>query len=61
MSQVTERQIHLTHLEDLFSTLAANGLAIISEKCVFAVPTLEIMGHHLGARQVRPQWPDTLP
>jgi hypothetical protein len=36
-------QTYLVHLEVLFAALAANGLTINPEKCVFAVPTLEIM------------------
>jgi hypothetical protein len=31
---------HLAHLEALFSALAANGLTINLEKCVFAIPSL---------------------
>jgi hypothetical protein len=40
-----ERQTHLHHLEAFFKALAANGLAINLEKCVFATPSLEILGH----------------
>jgi hypothetical protein len=36
---------HLIHLKVLFAALAANGLVNKLEKCVFAVPTLEILGH----------------
>jgi hypothetical protein len=35
-----DREMHLQHLDKLFSALAANGLAINLEKCVFAVPIL---------------------
>jgi hypothetical protein len=38
-----DRQTHL-HLEAFFNALATNGLTINLEKCVFAVPTLEILG-----------------
>jgi cytoskeleton-associated protein 5 len=40
-----DRQTHLLHLEAFFNALATNGLTINLEKCVFAIPTLEIMGH----------------
>jgi hypothetical protein len=39
-----DRQTHFLHLEALFNSLAAKGLAINLQKCVFAVPTLEILG-----------------
>jgi hypothetical protein len=34
-------------LEAFFAALAANGLAINLEKCVFAIPTLEFLGHNI--------------
>jgi hypothetical protein len=40
-----DRQTHLHHLEAFFTVLATNGLAINLEKCVFAAPSLEILGH----------------
>jgi hypothetical protein len=40
-----EKQTHLRHLEAFFNALATNGLAINLEKCAFAVPSLEILGH----------------
>jgi hypothetical protein len=43
-----DRQTQIIHLEAFFSALAANGLAINLEKCVFAVPTLEILGHMIS-------------
>jgi hypothetical protein len=42
-----DKQTQLVHLEMLFTALAANGLAINLEKCIFAVPTLEILGHSI--------------
>jgi hypothetical protein len=44
-----DRQAHLHHLEAFFKALAANGLAINLEKCVFATPSLEILGHTISA------------
>jgi hypothetical protein len=43
------KQTNLVHLEVLFAALATNGLAINLEKCVFAVPTLEILDHTVSA------------
>jgi hypothetical protein len=42
-----ERQAHLLHLEAFFN--AASGLTINLKKCVFAVPSLEILGHTISA------------
>jgi putative transposase len=36
-------------LEAFFNALATNGLAINLEKCVFAVTSLEILGHTISA------------
>jgi hypothetical protein len=46
-----DRQTHLHHLEAgaFFKALPANGLAIKLEKCVFATPSLEILGHTISA------------
>jgi hypothetical protein len=49
-----DRQTHLHHLEAFFKALAANGLAIILEKCVFATPSLEILGHTISATGAAP-------
>jgi hypothetical protein len=43
-----DRQTHL-HLKAFFNALGTNGLAINLEKCVFAVPSLEILGHMILA------------
>jgi hypothetical protein len=48
------RQTHLRHLEAFFTALAANVLAINLEKCVFATPSLEILGHKILATGVAP-------
>jgi hypothetical protein len=44
-----DRQTHLRHLEAFFTALATNGLAINLEKCVFAAPSTEILGHKISA------------
>ncbi len=44
-----DRQTHLCHLEAFFNALATNGLAINFKKCVFVVPSLEILGHTISA------------
>jgi hypothetical protein len=44
-----DRQTHFRHLEAFFTALAPNGLAINLEKCVFATPSLEILGHRISA------------
>ncbi len=49
-----DRQTHLRHLEAFFSALATNGLAINLEKCVFAAPSLEILGHTISATGATP-------
>jgi hypothetical protein len=47
-------QTHLRHLEAFFNALATNGLAINLEKCVFAAPSLEILGHTISATGATP-------
>ncbi len=49
-----DRQAHLRHLEVFFTALAANGLAINLEKCVFATPSLEFLGHKISATGAAP-------
>jgi hypothetical protein len=49
MCRFSDRQTHLCHLEAFFSALATNGLAINLDKCVFAAPSLEILGHAIKA------------
>ncbi len=49
-----DRQTHLLHLDAFFTALAANGLAINLEKCVFATPSLEILGHKILVMGVAP-------
>jgi hypothetical protein len=42
-----DRQTHLCHLKVFFTALADNGLSINLKKCVFAAPSLEILGHKI--------------
>ncbi len=49
-----DRQTYLRHLEAFFSALATNGLAINLEKCVFATPSFEILGHTISAMGAAP-------
>jgi cleavage and polyadenylation specificity factor subunit 1 len=44
-----DRQTYLLHLEAFFNALATNCLAINLEKCVFSVPSLEILIHTISA------------
>jgi hypothetical protein len=48
------RQTHLHHLEAFFKALAANGLTINLGKCVFATPSLEVLGHTIAATGAAP-------
>ncbi len=48
------KEEHWIHLRTLFSILAANGLALNLEKCVFAVPELDFLGHRITAAGVAP-------
>jgi hypothetical protein len=41
-------------LDKFFAALAANGLPINLEKCVFAVPTLEFLGYRILATGLAP-------
>jgi hypothetical protein len=49
-----DRQTHLRHLEAFFTALATNVLTINLEKCVFAAPPLEILGHTISATGAAP-------
>jgi hypothetical protein len=48
------KEQHYTHLRTLFAILAANGLALNLEKCVFAVSELDFLGHRISAAGVAP-------
>ncbi len=49
-----DRQTHLRHLEAFFTALVTNGLTINLEKCVFATPPLEILGHKISVTGAAP-------
>ncbi len=51
-----DRQTHLHHMEEFFKAIAANGLAIKKnlEKCLFATPSLKILGHKISATEAAP-------
>jgi hypothetical protein len=48
------KEQHWTHLHMLFAILAANGLALNLEKCVFAVSELDFLGHRISAAGIVP-------
>ncbi len=50
----SDRQTNLHHLEAFLKALAANGLAINLEKCVFVTPSLESLGHTISATGAAP-------
>jgi hypothetical protein len=45
---------HMADLRAVFKRLADNGLAINLEKCEFAVPAMDFLGHCLSAAGVTP-------
>jgi Reverse transcriptase (RNA-dependent DNA polymerase) len=47
---------HVDHLQAVFRILEDNGLAINLDKCEFAVPELDFLGHGLSAAGVTPLW-----
>jgi hypothetical protein len=45
---------HLVHLRAVFEVLTSNGLHINADKCVFAVPHVQFLGHAVSSSGVRP-------
>ena len=45
---------HLRHLELLFDRLSSYGIFINPSKCIFAVPSLDFLGHHISAAGITP-------
>jgi len=48
------RQQHTSDLRDVFQRLRAAGLVVNAEKCLFAVPELDFLGHHVSAAGISP-------
>ncbi len=44
----------MTNLRTLLAILAANGLALNLEQCVFAVYELDFLGHRISAAGIAP-------
>jgi transposase InsO family protein len=47
-------QQHKEDVRDVFSRLESAGLVLNGEKCVFAVPALDFLGHHVTAAGITP-------
>ena len=45
---------HRRHLETIFQQLADNGITINAAKCLFAVNSLDFLGHHISSTGIRP-------
>ena len=45
---------HHRHLETIFQRLADNGITINAAKCLFAVESLDFLGHHISSARIRP-------
>ena len=45
---------HLRHLELLFERLSSYGIFINPSKCIFAVQSLDFLGHHISAAGITP-------
>jgi RNase H-like domain found in reverse transcriptase/Reverse transcriptase (RNA-dependent DNA polymerase)/Integrase zinc binding domain len=50
---------HSEHLKQLFDRLEKYGLMINSDKCVFAVPTVDFLGHTVSVNGVKPMSSNT--
>jgi hypothetical protein len=48
------QQQHLQHLEQVFQLLADNGLRVNPDKCVFSVPEVDCLGHHVTPTGLSP-------
>ncbi|XP_057695302.1 uncharacterized protein LOC130917681 [Corythoichthys intestinalis] len=47
-------EVHVRHLRELFTRLAAHGLIVNPAKCVFGVPTIQFLGHLVNKDGVVP-------
>lgn len=50
----SDMETHLTHLRHVFSLLSDYGIVIHPSKCVFAVPSLDFLGHHVDSTGITP-------
>ena len=45
---------HLETLEEVLSKLAASGMRLKRSRCVFMVPSVEYLGHHISTEGIHP-------
>ena len=45
---------HEQHLRQVLSLLQQNGLIVRQDKCVFAAPVVEFLGHEISGDGIRP-------
>ena len=45
---------HVRHLELLFERLSSYGIFLNPSKCIFAVPSLDFIGHHISTAGITP-------
>jgi hypothetical protein len=45
---------HFQHLEQVFQILAENGLRLNPDRCTFAVPEINCLGHHVTTTGISP-------
>ena len=50
----TTPEEHLEHLRIVFERLAANGIVVNPNKCVFGVNELDFLGHHIDCNGITP-------
>ena len=50
----TTPEEHLEHLRAVFERLAANGIVVNPNKCVFGVQELDFLGHHIDCNGITP-------
>ena len=50
----TSHAEHMQHLRCVFERLKANSLIVSLEKCVFGVPSIDFLGHHISSAGCSP-------
>ena len=50
----TTPEEHLQHLRVVFERLTAYGMVINPNKCIFGVPELDFLGHHIDRNGITP-------